>query len=322
MIKHRCLLLLILSLNISTRLSGQTKADDPCVQPQAGIQPQSVPQTSAQTQQEGLTLPPDSNWHAGLGSEHLTIPGFAGGPGAPDGVEKRLRRLVRLAESLMGGGASLSGLSRLIPGSGELLGNNSIKKTTHKTRHTLHKRAGPGKARIHLPQQNGETCFEYISPMDSSLSKEILYKNALNWYMTGFPYAYKNIIVQDQYHGKILGKCNAQFTYTYMMESYIMKIDFTVEITARYGKCRLRFYQIQPKDEVKGEESYSGKRRYSTFEERSLSRMYTQYLQTSSPPGYEREKIAGINHYFTAKILDFAGSEHGLKRFLSGKDSF
>jgi len=175
---------------------------------------------------------------------------------------------------------------------------------------------------LHLPLRQGLVCYEYISPMDSSLGKEVIYKNALNWYMRSFPYAYKNLIVNDQYHGKIIGRCNFQFTYSWLMDEYVMKVDFAVDITVKYGKCRLRFSQIEPKDEIKGEESASGRRSYSTWEDRSLELMNIQYLQTSSPAGFEKEKLSGIDDYFRAKIAAFSLSQHQLKRFIGGRDSF
>lgn len=175
---------------------------------------------------------------------------------------------------------------------------------------------------IHLPLRQGLVCYEYISPMDSSLGKEVIYKNALNWYMRSFPYAYKNLIVNDQYHGKIIGRCNFQFTYSWLMDEYVMKVDFAIDITVKYGKCRLRFSQIEPKDEIKGEESSSSRRSYSTWEDRSLELMNKQYLQTSSPAGFEKEKLAGIDDYFKAKIAAFSLSQHQLKRFIGSRDSF
>lgn len=186
-------------------------------------------------------------------------------------------------------------------------------------RYSVHT-SSPG--HINLPLQNGRICYEYISPMDSSLSKEILYRNAMNWYMRSFPYAYKNLIVSDQYHGKIYGRCNFQFTYNWLMDDYLMKVDFAVEISVRYGKCRLRLFQIQPKDEIKGEESYSGKKGYSTWEDRSLERMNVQYLATSRPPAFERDKITGIDTYFRSKLLSFKQSQHDLKGMASSRDRF
>ncbi len=173
-----------------------------------------------------------------------------------------------------------------------------------------------------LPLKQGLVCYEYISTMDSSLGKEVIYKNALNWYMRSFPYAYKNLIVNDQYHGKIIGRCNFQFNYSWLMDDYVMKVDFAIDITVKYGKCRLRFSQIEPKDEIKGEESATGRRSYSTWENRNLELMNQQYLQTSFPASFEKEKISGIDDYFRAKITAFSLSQHQLKRFIGSRDSF
>lgn len=175
---------------------------------------------------------------------------------------------------------------------------------------------------IILPLKQGLVCYEYVSPMDSSLGKEVIFKNALNWYMRSFAYAYKNLIVNDQYHGKIIGRCNFQFNYSWLMDDYVMKVDFAIDITVKYGKCRLRFCQIEPKDEIKGEESATGRRSYSTWENRSLELMNLQYLQTANPASFEKEKLSGIDDYFKAKIVAFSLSQHQLKHFIESKESF
>lgn len=174
---------------------------------------------------------------------------------------------------------------------------------------------------ILMPVRDGQILYETITPMDSSAGKEALYRSALNWYMRTFPYAYKNLIVDDQYHGKILGRCSFQFPYSWLMEEYTMKVDFAVDITVRYGKCRLRITDIQPRDEIKPDEN-RGYHAASTWENRSLEVMNSQYLHNPSPPGFEREKIGAIHTYFTDLLSSFRKNQHELTRFIRGKDAF
>ncbi len=187
--------------------------------------------------------------------------------------------------------------------------------------HSERPRSKAGASHLLLPLREGLVCYETITPMDSTAGKEAIYRSALNWYMRTFPYAYKNLIVDDQYHGKILGRCSYQFPYTWLMEDYMMKVDFAVDITVRYGKCRLRIYDIQPKDEIKAEENY-GHHASSTWENRSLELMNSQYLRNPVPPGFEKEKIGGIHTYFSGLLASFRKSQHELTRFIRGKDAF
>jgi len=162
--------------------------------------------------------------------------------------------------------------------------------------------------KIHMPQESGSIIYQFTSPMDSSLSKERIYRAALNWYYKNFPYGHSMLIQSDLREGQILARGEFQFPYSTLTEDLKMKIQYMIQISIRYGKYRIRFYDIEPQDQVLEENEYG--KTYSHFEPRSLWIMYEQYQETTHPPSFMQEKIEGIHTYFQNLIQSFTKSMH------------
>jgi hypothetical protein len=161
---------------------------------------------------------------------------------------------------------------------------------------------------IHMPSLHGEIIYQYTSPMDSSLSKEKIYRAAMNWYYKTFPYGHNMLIQNDLREGKILARGEYQFSYSTLMEDLKMKIQYMMNFSIRYGKYQFQIYQIEPQDQVLDENEYG--KTYSHFEPRSLSLMYQQYREQTDPPYYMRQKIEGIHGYFQNLIQSFSKTMH------------
>lgn len=174
-----------------------------------------------------------------------------------------------------------------------------------------------GSKRVHLPMQNNAVVYQFTSPMDSSLSKERIYKAALNWYYKNFPYGRSMLIQSDLKEGQILARGEFQFPYTNLMEELKMKVQYMMSLSLRYGKYRIRFFEIEPQDQILEENDYG--KTYSHFEPRNLKIMYEQYLQTDQPPSYMQEKMEGIHYYFQNLIQNFSKSMKSWTHIRSGQ---
>ncbi len=160
------------------------------------------------------------------------------------------------------------------------------------------------KKHIHLPYKRGKVCYEYISPMDSSLSKERIYRAALNWYFKTFPYGRSNLLEYDLVKGRILARGEFTFSYTIFWDECLMKVHYTMDCSIQYGKFRMQFYEIEPQDQVMEEGNYG--KMYRRFEPRDLTLMYEQYLAMDHPSGFAQEKIEGIDSYFKKELKLFS----------------
>ncbi len=156
---------------------------------------------------------------------------------------------------------------------------------------------------IHLPILDGIVQYEYISHMDSSLSKERIYHAALNWYYKTFPYAKSRILVSDLKEGLIRARGEFKFSYSVLWERYSMRVNFILNCSIRYGKYRLQLKDIEVEDQI---EPDSDTKSYAEYEPRNLLTMYHQYLNMEDPPDYAREKMENIDTYFRNLIQSFS----------------
>ena len=156
---------------------------------------------------------------------------------------------------------------------------------------------------IILPTFHSEIAYEFSSGMDSSLSKERIYRACLNWYYKTFPYGHSNLLDYDLKKGNILARGEYKFPYFLGFDELSMKIHFLLEIHLRYGKYQILIHQIEPEDQME-DEDYSSKK-YPHYEPRSLKIMYSQYLESNDPPEFMVEKLQKIHSYFMGLIQSF-----------------
>jgi hypothetical protein len=154
---------------------------------------------------------------------------------------------------------------------------------------------------IKLPLINGEIVYQYTSLMDSSLSKERIYKSVLNWYFKTFPYGHKLLLNQDLKQGQILARGEADIPYSLLLNEFKMKVHFLINCSIRYGRYQVRLEQIEPQDEL--EEEGSNGKSYYTYKPKDLKTMYGQYENMPVPTDYAQTKMEGIDFYFR-NLLD------------------
>jgi|GEM_PF-4406386 len=171
---------------------------------------------------------------------------------------------------------------------------------------------------IKMPVLNGAIVYQYTSPMDSSLSKEKIYRCVLNWYYKTYPYGHSNLIESDLHEGTILARGEYTFPYSTGLEDLKMKLHYMLHCSIRYGKYRIRFYEIEPEDQVQEENDFG--KIYSHFEPRDLMKMYETYLSYPSPPEFAVEKMEGIHRYFMHLLDSFSKTLLSWTRIKTKKD--
>lgn len=109
-----------------------------------------------------------------------------------------------------------------------------------------------------LPRVDGNIEFTEVIQLDSSFSKDLLYRNAKLFFTNEFKSAKDVLQYDDRAEGKVIGKGNLQqedFQMTFLvMFTQTRIVNFTLEIFCKDGKYKYRLYDIQ----IKGHSRASG----------------------------------------------------------------
>nr|WP_294993147.1 DUF4468 domain-containing protein [uncultured Sediminibacterium sp.] len=94
-----------------------------------------------------------------------------------------------------------------------------------------------------LPTKDGKVVYELI---DSSLalSKNVIFDNAKLAVVESFVDANSVIQIDDKVNGEIVGKGRTKFTYRMLMTEILNTANYTIAISSRENKVRIKIYDI------------------------------------------------------------------------------
>lgn len=146
-----------------------------------------------------------------------------------------------------------------------------------------------------IPQKDGNYMYENIIIADS-LTKEELYTKAKVWFVQSFKSPKDVLQMDDKEAGRIIGKGYFSFDYPFFVETYTMKVYFTVDITVKDGKYRIQFYDIDPQDETKNSFTHT-----SAWSSETIPNMIKLAYRSGERKTYKR-KLLSINEGFLYNI--------------------
>jgi len=99
-----------------------------------------------------------------------------------------------------------------------------------------------------LPKVDGEYEFTEVVQLDSTFTKDALYRNAKLFFANAFNSAKEVLQYDDRAEGKVIGKGNVQ-SVGYQMSFLVLfsetrTTNFTLEIFCKEGKYKYRIYSI------------------------------------------------------------------------------
>ena len=171
--------------------------------------------------------------------------------------------------------------------------------------------------KVILPMSNNRILYEEVLTMDSSYTKELLYKATKTWFANVFKSANHVIQSEDFNSGRIIGKgIVAMKTSIYLVNDIDSQCKFTVQIDIKDSKLRYRFYDFFTF-------KYYNGREYNI----DLSQPYAKYLNNEYKKRglLSTEKLySKFNETFFAFDQDIAGMVRQLKKFIleTKKDDF
>jgi hypothetical protein len=155
---------------------------------------------------------------------------------------------------------------------------------------------------------SGKHGYEEIVNLDTSYTKELLYKRAKLYFVDNYKSANDVIQYDDKEEGKIVGKGFFKTSESGMIllspVTYMWDVYYTTEITSKDGKYRYRFYDINIKQrEASTQGSYD----------------------TTIPEAMQNTKRGSFKKLFTKLIAKTAGefkaSQKSLKDYMSKANS-
>ncbi len=144
-----------------------------------------------------------------------------------------------------------------------------------------------------IPQKDGRYAYEEVVIVDS-IKKDDIYVAAKRWMVDNFKSVKDAIQLDDTEAGMVIGKGFFTFEKSSMMTNYEYWIRFSLEISAKDGKYRIRVYDIIPEEHdastplkqllferpISVMVSYTSKGAMKKFYKKSLDNINDYILQT------------------------------------------
>lgn len=155
-----------------------------------------------------------------------------------------------------------------------------------------------------IPRVNNQYEYSEIVNVDSSLTKDILYKNAKLYFANAFKSAQNVIQYDDQASGKVMGKGNIECAAnkTVLLTPILLewRVNFSLEISCKDGKYRYRYYNFN---------ILQGNSRYAD------TPIDQQWIDKTSKKGMFKDQYIKMVNQLNDQILV---SISGLKEYMSG----